>query len=739
MSIESRSNQYGKIFDHWQIKEFLGQGSGGKTAVFRLVRSDSSQGTSALKIINLIEEQGDRERFSPYHRSEYEKACRECSERALQEVNLMEKLAGNTNIVDYKDHTFVDWSDDNSFGRDMLIRMELLEDLRTQLRKGKRLTEEEILKLGRDICTALVLCHSQNILHRDIKPENIFVNANGNYKLGDFGVSRIINAAPMSKASTNVGTPEYAAPEQFNGGHDMRGDIYSLGLVLYELSNRNCQPFASSSYARPEEIQKRHLGMPLPAPSEASPGLAKVILKACSFRPEDRYQSAQEFLDALNRVGKTSFTFTNVTVNDQKTASLNETVLDSGDLNATVYSYDSRNRNATAYAGGGSPNIHSTVYAKDDGADAVDRYIDNRYVREVSGSNERAGYGGGNAGGNNQSNQRLPWIIAIVAVLVALLALMPNLVGGKDSEDPEEDKQVEATQTEAVQETKPPALIQTEAPTEPEPAVPEYGMVEAGDMHSVQLMEDGTVRAADANHFCDGDNVNGRCDVYAWRDIVKISACNHTVGLKSDGTVLAIGYNNCGQCDVYGWSDIIDISAGSFHTLGLRSDGTVVAVGLNEDGQCDVYGWTDIIAVVAGHKASYGLRSDGTVVMAGKGQKAVSAWRNVVQISAGYTSVAGLQSDGTVVCAGLSEEGKAKLSNWSNVKEISTGNVHTVALLENGTVIAHGNNDYGQCDVYGWSNIVDVSAGMIHTVGLRADGTVVATGSNQNGQCDIRG
>ena len=59
VSIESRSRQYGKVFDHWQIREFLGSGSGGKTAVFRLVRSDSSRGVSALKVINLIEARGE--------------------------------------------------------------------------------------------------------------------------------------------------------------------------------------------------------------------------------------------------------------------------------------------------------------------------------------------------------------------------------------------------------------------------------------------------------------------------------------------------------------------------------------------------------------------------------------------------------------------------------------------------------------------------------------------------------
>ena len=234
MSIESRTRRYGKVFDHFQIGEFLGSGSGGKSAVFKLGRIDSTRGKSALKVINLIEEKGSINSLSAYRRNEYEQAKHECKQSAEQEAFLMEEMQGNTNVVDYSDHTFVDWQDETGFGYDMLIRMELLEDLRGRLRNDQRYGEKEILKIGRDICTALVLCHNKGILHRDIKPENIFINSDGNFKLGDFGVSRILSAVPSSIASSGVGTPEYAAPEQFIGRYDKRIDIYSLGLVLYE-------------------------------------------------------------------------------------------------------------------------------------------------------------------------------------------------------------------------------------------------------------------------------------------------------------------------------------------------------------------------------------------------------------------------------------------------------------------------------------------------------------------------
>lgn len=302
MSIESRTRRYGKVFDHFQIGEFLGSGSGGKSAVFKLGRIDSTRGKSALKVINLIEEKGSINSLSAYRRNEYEQAKHECKKSAEQEAFLMEEMQGNTNVVDYSDHTFVDWQDETGFGYDMLIRMELLEDLRGRLRNDHRYGEKEILKIGRDICTALVLCHNKGILHRDIKPENIFINSDGNFKLGDFGVSRILSAVPSSMASSGVGTPEYAAPEQFIGRYDKRIDIYSLGLVLYELSNGNRLPFASTSYVRPMDVERRQMGEPLPPPSNASKAFTSVILKACAYRKEDRYQTAEEFLVALNKL-----------------------------------------------------------------------------------------------------------------------------------------------------------------------------------------------------------------------------------------------------------------------------------------------------------------------------------------------------------------------------------------------------------------------------------------------------
>ena len=260
------------------------------------------------------------------------------------------------------------------------------------------------------------------------------------------------------------------------------------------------------------------------------------------------------------------------------------------------------------------------------------------------------------------------------------------------------------------------------------------GKIAAGRYHTVGSKTDGTVVAT-------GNNDSGQCKVSDWTDIVSIAAGSyHTVGLKADGTVVAAGKNDDGRCDVRDWTDIVSIAAGNDHTVGLKADGTVVAVGYNDDGECNVSGWTDIVSIAAGNDHTVGLKADGTVVAAGKnwdGQCEVSDWTDIVSIEAGSYHTVGLKTDGTVVAAGRNIDGQCEVSDWTDIVSIAAGDYHTVGLKADGTVIAAGNNSSGQCKVRDWTDIVSIAAGSSHTVGLKADGTVVATGDNWNGQCDV--
>ena len=260
----------------------------------------------------------------------------------------------------------------------------------------------------------------------------------------------------------------------------------------------------------------------------------------------------------------------------------------------------------------------------------------------------------------------------------------------------------------------------------------------AGSSHTVGLKSDGTVVAV-------GSNDCGKCNMSDWATIVAVSAGDaHTVGLKADGTVVAVGSNNYGRCNVSDWTNIAAVSAGSSHTVGLKNDGTVVAVGSNTYGQCNVSGWMDIVAVSAGTGYTVGLKADGTVVAVGYNDDGLSNWADIVAVSAGESHTVGLKADGTAVAVGDNTYGQCDLRGWTDIIAVSAGAGYTVGLKADGAVVAAGSDSYGKCNVRRWTDIVAVSAGSTHTVGLKADGTVVATKytgdqESYHGQCNVDG
>ena len=230
----------------------------------------------------------------------------------------------------------------------------------------------------------------------------------------------------------------------------------------------------------------------------------------------------------------------------------------------------------------------------------------------------------------------------------------------------------------------------------------------------------------------DDYNYPPECDVGDWTDISQVAAgSSHTVGLKSDGTVVAVGGNWEEQCEVGNWTDITRVAAGCDHTVGLKADRTVVAVGANYNGQCNVEGWTDIKQVAAGSGDTVGLKADGTVVAVGRnwdGQCDVEGWTDIIQVSAGFDHTVGLKADRTVVAVGDNYFGQRRVGGWTDIIQVAAGSWHTVGLKADRTVVAVGSNYYEECNVGNWTDIIQVAAGSHYTVGLKSDGTVVAVG-----------
>src|SRR5213595_24254 len=160
------------------------------------------------------------------------------------------------------------------------------------------------IEYARQILQALRFAHRHGIVHRDIKPHNVLVDGDGRVKVTDFGIARA-GTSQMTEAGSIVGTAQYLSPEQAKGGDvDPRSDLYSLGVVLYELLTGKT-PFEGET---PVEIAMKHLSNAPKPPSKLRPDIPSeldmVVLRALAKSPDDRYQSADEMEADLERVAR---------------------------------------------------------------------------------------------------------------------------------------------------------------------------------------------------------------------------------------------------------------------------------------------------------------------------------------------------------------------------------------------------------------------------------------------------
>lgn len=293
------------VWKDWKVTRLIGEGSFGK--VYEIVRNNFGiEEHSALKVITIPTSTAEIQSFRNEGMDENSvtEYYRGLVRDFVQEIALMSKLKGNPGIVAYEDYAVLQHQ--NDIGWDILIRMELLHPL-PELMRNHNLTENEVVDLGISMCEALSICHSNNIIHRDIKPDNIFVSDNGYYKLGDFGVARTIEKTVSGLSKK--GTYTYMAPEVYKGEtYGCSVDIYSLGMVMYRLLNFNREPFLplppeNIKYNdKNEALVKRMQGQTFAPPANAGEQLSKIIMKACSFEPQNRFSSADEMKRELEKI-----------------------------------------------------------------------------------------------------------------------------------------------------------------------------------------------------------------------------------------------------------------------------------------------------------------------------------------------------------------------------------------------------------------------------------------------------
>lgn len=267
----------GKTIGNYRITDEIGHGGMGR--VYKGIHMTLDR-VAAIKMINprLVGDSGVVNRF-------------------YQEAKIQAQL-NHPNIVTVYDFLEVESG--------YFIVMEYVhgESLGKILWKHGALATEVAVSVFKQILDGIRYAHSKGVIHRDIKPNN-FLLTPSLVKITDFGIAQIICDTGLNTNQEPIGTPKYMSPEQILGGKtDHRADIYSLGVTFYEMLT-GCVPFGNDSDSD-IEIKKGHIEIPAPSPSKIKPeipiGLDSIVLRALSKRPEERFQSIDEFILALEKI-----------------------------------------------------------------------------------------------------------------------------------------------------------------------------------------------------------------------------------------------------------------------------------------------------------------------------------------------------------------------------------------------------------------------------------------------------
>jgi serine/threonine protein kinase/Flp pilus assembly protein TadD len=195
----------------------------------------------------------------------------------------------------------------NKEGEIPFITMEYVpgEDLKSFIKRSKQLSVLTVVSLAKQVCEGLAEAHRLGVVHRDLKPQNIMIDRDGNARIMDFGIARMMSASDLTEKGAVIGTPDYMSPEQVDGIEaDQRADLYSLGVIIYEMVTGR-PPFKGTSAM--SVALKHKTDMPAD-PNELDPlipgSLSRLILKCLEKDKEKRYQKAEDLLRDLTEMEK---------------------------------------------------------------------------------------------------------------------------------------------------------------------------------------------------------------------------------------------------------------------------------------------------------------------------------------------------------------------------------------------------------------------------------------------------
>jgi len=205
------------------------------------------------------------------------------------------------NIVQVYDFEYDDQNESFYMVMELIDGLTLKDTLEALTNRGEMMPLEEVLRIMRGAGTALAYAHARGMIHRDVKPANLMIDSDGRVVLTDFGIAKIVTGIQFTASGGMVGTPAFMAPEQGLGEQgDERSDIYSLGVILFEL----CTGHLPYDAETPLAVILKHLNEPVPSARKLNPDLPEyienIIYKAMAKDSEERYQSADAMLQALN-------------------------------------------------------------------------------------------------------------------------------------------------------------------------------------------------------------------------------------------------------------------------------------------------------------------------------------------------------------------------------------------------------------------------------------------------------
>ena len=262
-----------QVYDFGDYERIETLGGGGAAVVYKAISRLDKQ-VVAVKVLR---------QHDPYLRDKFEKEAKEIPQM-LRHPHIVRVYGGGES------------------GGVLYLVMEFMDEgtLRDRMYPGHPLAPDQIVTIAGQVCDALQYAHQMGVYHRDIKPENIFFSSDGRVKLGDFGIARLAQSVTHTASGWLIGTPAYMSYEQAKGHNiDGRSDLYSLGVVLYEMVTGRC-PFMADDMLAIVDMHIRDCPIP---PSQIAPGvpptMENVILRALEKDRDQRFRTAEEMARAL--------------------------------------------------------------------------------------------------------------------------------------------------------------------------------------------------------------------------------------------------------------------------------------------------------------------------------------------------------------------------------------------------------------------------------------------------------